>query len=69
MLIEAEGLFPSLLYREGQDCAAGRGELEVESGKSKIESEYIKHIDMEMQRFVKLKGCFSPLWKRGAGGE
>ncbi len=33
MLIEFKGLFPSLLYREGRDCAAGRGELEIESGK------------------------------------
>ena len=41
MLIEVEGLFPSLLYREGQDCVAGRGELEIENRKSKVKGKYI----------------------------
>ena len=31
MLIEFKGLFPSLFYREGRDCEAGRGELEIEN--------------------------------------
>jgi hypothetical protein len=38
--------------------------LKVENRKSKVNT--FTAYD-EKQRFLKLKGCFSPLWKRGAG--